>query len=608
MDLKFPEVPARYGEDPKAPGREPEWDSRYEAAVRQWTTAAYEEADLDRRSNEELKRLGQFIDYIEGQMWKGNRASYKSKPVNPKVGDNFWELHGLLTDIKPIMDVKSGNGDKAYVEAAAVINKGIRAWAYKNRYNARLALNVCWGILTSSFCKWQWNPDLAHEEGDLEAKVYGPKDVLLLKPDVDDPVQSSLCLIGERPVSLSWLKKKYPTRGHLAVADMKYSAYTTPTQAPAHVNSLLWDVMSPAVKYKIGGQPETKASSFPMALHQEFWFPDYQTNVSNVTVTMGKGNWKYEVKPMGRLYPRGRVITKAGGHVMEDQCNPYWHGQKPFTMLRLNVVPWSVYGSSDVKNWIHLQDIMNQILAGVLDMIKRAVNPGFFAPRNAFTETVWASIDFAKPGEKAAYSPNAAHEPKFAPAPNLPGYVMQAYQIVERALEQMSGKSAANQMMGKKQIPGSDGIEAIQMMRTTPVRVKSRNIEGFIEDGGNLMVPNMIQFYTEKRRMSMMGRSGTTDADFDWDPGTIIPAGTPPQEFIRAFNYHVKPGSLLATEKRGKIMDALQLRKQGDLDRKTLFRIIDEEGLDVEEVEKNLKKEMQEKIAMMPQKGGKGKK
>lgn len=600
MDLRFPEVVARIGENEA-------WSSSYEAAAREWTNAAYEEAELDRKGNEELKHLGKFIEYIEGQMWKGNRASYKSRPVNPKVGDNFWELHGLLTDIKPIMDVKSGNKDSKYQEAAEVINKGIRAWAFKNNYSGSLALSVCWAILTSSFCKWQWNKRLNHDKGDLEAVPLGPNDVLLLKPEIRDPVQSALCCIMERPVSLGWLKREFPTRGYLATADMKYSSYTTPTQAPPQISSLLWDVMNEGIKRKLGGQPVAKNSAFPMGVLQEFWFRDFTTNTSNSEIEMGKYNWKYKVKPGGLLYPRGRLICKAGGHVMADEPNPYWHGRYPFTMLRLNVVPWSVFGSSDVKNWIHLQDILNQILAGVIDMIKRAINPGFYAPRNAFSPTTWETLQFDQPGVKAAYSPNIAHEPKFVAAPVLPGYVMQTYQMIERAMETMSGKAAGNQMMGKKQIPGADGIEAIQSMRTTPVRGKSRNIETFIEAGGNLMVPNMIQFYDEPRRMSMMGRAGSTAADFDWDPGNMIPAGTKPEEFIRAFNYHVKPGSLLATEKRGKIADAMGLRRQGDLSRRTLYAIIDEEGLDVDQEEKYLKKEVQDKIALMPPKG-KGKK
>ena len=596
-NLQFPEVSPRFGLDPKT-STEPGWNAEYEIAVRNWCNAAYEEAELDRKGDEEIQKIGTYIDYLEGRMWQGKRPSYKSKPVVPKVRDNYEELLGLLTDIKPIMAVKTSNPDTAFVEAAKIVNKGIRSWAMSSGFESRLAMNVAWGMLTSSYCKWQWNPVLAHGEGDLESKPLGPKDLMLLKPDSVDPIQSSVCVILDRPVDYQWVKRRFPTRGFLARPDADYSTYSTPTQAPPQVNSMLWDILSDGMKRKLGSENRAKTSAFPMCKYREFWFRDWSTNTSNVPVTMGKNSWSYVVQPGKPLYPRGRVIVQAGGAVMDDVASPYFHGKYPFTMLRLNAVPWKAMGLSEIKSWMGLNDILNQILAGIIDMIKRAVNPGFFAPRNAFTDDVWQGLDFSKPGERAAYSPSAAHEPKFAPAPVLPGYVMQAYSIIEKQLEQMSGKSGANQLMGKKQVPGQDAIEALSFMRTTPVRLKSRNIEGFLESGGNLQVSNMIQFYTQKRRMTLMGKAGSASADFDWDPGTMIPAGMPPEEYLRAFRYHIKPGSLLKSERQGQLAIAQALRKGRDIDRQTMYEIIGDDDLDYPLIEQRLKKEMQEMAAM----------
>lgn len=604
MDLQFPEVAPRFGEDPKT-GSEPQWDSRYEASACAWCNAAYDEADFDRKNSEELKNIGSYVDYIEGRQWKGNRPSYKSKPINNKVQDNFWELVGLLTDIKPIMDVKSTNTEKPYQDAAPVINKGIKSWALNNDYDQTLALNIAYSILTTSFQKWQWNPDLSMGQGDIEALPLGPRDVLPLKPKNNLP--SSLAIIREENVNLGWLKRRYPTRGHLVSPDQEGSSYTVQPEAPAHVPSMLWDMMNEGMRRTIGGKPQTKSSAFPMARYREFWFRDYSTNTANVPVWMGKYNWRYKVDPGKPLYPRGRLICRAGQVVMFDGPNPYWHGLYPFTMLRLNIVPWQFYGMSDVKSWISLQDILNQVLAGIIDMIKRNVNPGFFAPKNAFSESVWANLDFSKPGERAAYSQAATHEPKFAPAPQMPGYVMTVYQMIERTLDQLSGKAMANQLAGKKQVPGSDTIESMQMMRTTPVRLKARNIETFMRDGGTQLVPLMVQFYTEKRRMTMLGPDGRVASDFDWDPGTMVPAGKPPEEFIKSFRFFVQPGSLLNTEKRQKIQDAMLLRRGGDLSRKTLFRIIDEGGLNAETEEKEIMRERQQGMPGLPAKGKGGK-
>ena len=262
---------------------------------------------------------------------------------------------------------------------------------------------------------------------------------------------------------------------------------------------------------------------------------------------------------------------------------------------------------SDVRHWISLQDILNQILAGIIDMIKRNVNPGFFAPKNAFSEAVWNTLDFSKPGERAAYSQQTTHEPKFAPAPVMPGYVMQVYSMIEKTLDQLVGRAMAQALAGKKQVPGSDTIESMNFMRTTSTRLKGRNIETFIRDSGTLMVPSALQFYTDRRRMALLGPNGMTSADFDWDPGTMVPSKIPPEEFVKGFRFFVQPGSLLNTEKNQKIMNARALRMSGDLSRKTFFRILDE-GLDAEQEEKEILRERQAQVAVMPPKGHGGKK
>lgn len=599
MDLQFPELSPRYGEDPKT-GSEPGWDTRYEASVRSWANAAYEEAEYDRNQSDELKHLGDYLNYIHGKQWSGNRPSYKSKPVNNKVWDNFWELVGLLTDIKPIMDVRSTNTDKPYQDAGPVINKGIKSWALNNDYDMTLALNIAYAILTTSFQKWQWNPELYNNQGDIESVPLGPNELLPLKAKKD--VQSALAWIREEDVNLGWLKRRYPTRAHLVSPNRDGSTYTIKAQAPAHVPAMLWDMMNEGMRRMIGGQPQVKSSAFPTAKYREYWFKDYVTNTADVPVWMGQYNWKYKVNPGKPLYPRGRLICRASDVTLYDGPNPYFHGMYPFTMLRLNVVPWQIYGMSDIKNWINLQDILNQILAGVIDMIKRNVNPGFFAPKNAFSEAVWQGLDFSKPGEKAAYSQSATHEPKFAPAPVMPGYVLSVYQAIERTLDQQSGKAFANQLAGKKQVPGSDTLDSMNMMRTTHIRLKGRNIETFIRDGGQLIVPTMIQFYTEKRRLTLLGKDGRVVSDLDWDPGTMIPAGTAPDEFVKQFRFYVQPGSLLNTEKRQKIQDAMILRRGGDLSRKTLFRIIDE-GLDADKEEQEILRERKAMVPALPVKG-----
>jgi hypothetical protein len=329
-------------------------------------------------------------------------------------------------------------------------------------------------------------------------------------------------------------------------------------------------------------------------------------NESNVTVKMGRQgtNWCYDVKPGERLYPRGRLLTMGGKAIMDDGPNPYWHGKYPFGMLRMNAVPWQLMGLSDLNTWVQLQDIINNILAGVIDMIKKATNPGFYAPKNAFTEGQWETMDWGMPGLKAAYSPVASQKPDFTSAPNLPSYVMQMMMLAAREMDN-SVSGAVSQAAQKKQVPSGESLDKIKEAQLTPIRLKGRNIEVFLRDLGSQQISNIFQFYDAKRRLFLLGPKGLTFEDFDWDPQTMIPAGVPPEDHARRFKFMIEPDSLLNARRVEKAMIMLRLRLMGDMDRKHLYEILDL-GYDVEDVEKELKREAQAGIPMRPPgKGGK---
>jgi len=107
----------------------------------------------------------------------------------------------------------------------------------------------------------------------------------------------------------------------------------------------------------------------------------------------------YEVKPNGPLYPRGRLIITGGNdfQVLYDGPNFFWHGKFPFVPIRLKPVPWQFHGVSELRTKVPLQDIVNTILAGVLDMIKKAINPALIFPDDAFSDAIKNALDPSMP-------------------------------------------------------------------------------------------------------------------------------------------------------------------------------------------------------------------
>lgn len=598
----FPSLQPKYGVDPKT-GESDYWPSEatgYEGRMKYWLEAAYEEAKFEHAQNEEVKQVSKYIDYIVGKQWPAGRPTYKAAPVNNRVWKLLWELVGLLTDIRPTFEIRVN--DKKYQDHANIINKTTRAWWLDSDADLKLAFCIIYAILTTGYGKLQWNDELQSGEGDLELLPLGPNDVLPLKAKYD--IQSAQAVIYQSVQPLGFFRHKYPRRGNQVEPDEKYSRYSSTPEKPGHMPEMVYNNLSPAMKRVIGSPARMHNSTYPEALYREFWITDWSYNESNVPVTMGEHskNWSYIVKPGERLYPRGRLVVMGGRVILHDGPNPYWHGKYPFGMLRMNAVPWQIMGLSDLTPMIQLQDIINNILAGIIDMIKKATNPGFFAPKNAFNEAQWESMDWGMPGMKAAYSPITAQKPDFTTAPNLPSYVMQTILMVMREMDSASGAAAVNQAAQKKQVPSGDSLDRIKEAQQTPVRLKGRNIEVFLRDLGSQQISNYFQFYTLKRRLYLLGEKGRTFEDVDWDPGTMVPDKDRAEDHIRRFKFLIQPDSLLNAKRVERALLYLKLRLSGDMDRKHLFEACDID-LDPADVEAELKREMQAGVPMHVAKG-----
>jgi hypothetical protein len=577
----------------------------YLARSRYWLEAAYEEARAELSANEEVAKVSKYIQYICGQQWPSRgRPNYKASPVDNRVWRLFWELIATLTDIRPIFEVKESK--KEYGQQAGMLNKVMKSWWLNSDGDLSLAMIMIYAILTTGYGKLTWNDELRQGEGDLEMVAIGPTDLLTLKPRLT--LQSSQAVIYKSLMAVGWFRRKFGARGALVQPDTMYSRYSASSGGrPGHVSSMIYDALSPQMKHLVGESGKAQNSSYPVALYREFWLKDYTYNTSNTKVWMGRvrANWGYWVEPGKPLYPRGRLMCMGGPVILYDGPNPYWHGMFPFDVLRMNTVPWQFMGLSDIGPLIPLQDIINNILAGILDMVKKAVNPGFYGPKNAFSESMWESIDWSMPGMKAGFSPMVNQKPEFAPSPNLPSFVMNTLQLAAREMDQSSGIAAISELVRKKQVPAGDTLDKIKDAQQTPIRLKGRNTEIFLRGIGTQAISNVFQFYTAARRMTMLGSEGLTFEDFDWDPGTAIPQGVDPEKHARAFTFMIQPGSLLNANRIEEAMLYRALRIQGDLDRATFFKKLDV-GLNVDTVERGLKREIAEGVSLHPPKPAKG--
>src|SRR5271156_1502486 len=322
----------------------------YKRKTRYWLEAAYEEARYELAQNSEMKMLSKYIDYIAGKQWPSKRPSYRASPTDNRIWRLLWELISLLTDIRPIFEIKATKKD--YDRQANMLNKVTRSWWLGSDADLSLAMTIIYAVLGTGYAKLTWDEELRNGQGDLDLIALGPNDVLPLKPR--HSLQSAQAVIYNSLRPLGWFRQRFGARGAMVMPDPGFSRYALEPGRPSHIPSFVFDALSPQMKHVVGEPGKAADSSYPQALYREFWIKDWTHNESNRPVLIGRANsnWCYTVEPRKRLYPRGRLLVTGGEQLLYDGPNPYWHGLFPFEVLRMNVVPWQFWGmcySSDTE-------------------------------------------------------------------------------------------------------------------------------------------------------------------------------------------------------------------------------------------------------------------
>jgi hypothetical protein len=561
-----------------------------EDAVIQFTEAVYLEAEQELASTHEMKLTGKLIDYIHGRQWSPNARFGRSRPVNNRVFRQFVEMVGLLSDVEPDFKVSFSDKKDGFSELEKLLNSMITIWATMSDFEMELSQTIMYGLLHTGFSKVQWNSTLNYGLGDNQYVPISPINLLVI--GAQSKIQEAECICFRQPVTMAYLMRKFGAVARGVRPDSAMSNAPAQMMRPSQMMPSQWSKLPQNLKNLLGQKQEGVSTKYPIALLKEFWMRDDSVWDGRESVTVGREgtNWSYIVEPGMPLYPRGRVIVTAGRKVLEDTCNPYWHGQFPFQQYRPLRVPWQQAGASILEPLAAIQNILNRINGGVMDTINAAIEPSLIAPKGAFSQQGWDSLDPAAPGAKIQYNNNSPKSPEFRKPPELGSYVLQFKQDLEKEQDATSGSAAIQQALSKKQVPGGDSLDMIMNSKSTNIRLMGRSLKSYLTEVGAQVSCNIMQFSSAKARASMFGGEGLTDGDFTPMYGNLMPKGMEPEEFVRRCNFSIRKGSLLAIEKNDEIQIAFALRKQKDLSRKGLYRKLDA-NIDVKQIEDELLEE-----------------
>lgn len=599
------------GETPPAPATlTPGQAALLEKEVVEYCERLYTSAtDDDPEYAKGVKETIGLIDYIfENRHWQANARFSRNKPVLPKAARHFWENASLLTDLALDFQVQCFDHLDKHSSFEAMLNQLALHWAMRNQFESRTYDTVLYGLLHTGPCKVQWNSTLNGGMGDVQMVPIAPWQWVTLGTGADP--EDAECTIYFPVVTKDHLIRRFGKTAMRVECDADFGAALSGNfNRPAGISKASWSNMGPALKRSLGIKTNAGGDDpYPKCVLKELWMSDDGRNEKSMTVTVGPSdsngnplvNWAYRVEPGMQLYPRGRVICIAGGCVLEDQPNPYWHSKKPFPVYRPMRVPWKMQGNSTVKSWVLMNTTINKMMGGYLDSLYSINEPTLVAPKGAFPAGDWEALDPGAPGGKIKVNNNAPWKPDFAKRAEFPfTQAIQGIDMISKEMDQSSGSSAMSQALNKKQVPGEGSLEMILSSRSLPVRLQSRALTTFIEDVGYMGIADMLQFYSAAHRVAILGDKGISPTDYRPIYGSLYSenSGMKPEEFVRRYQITIKPDSTLFSQKGDKVQIALALRKMGDLSQKGLMRVLDP-NFDSERNQRELIEEAKIKIAM----------
>jgi hypothetical protein len=253
-------------------------------------------------------------------------------------------------------------------------------------------------------------------------------------------------------------------------------------------------------------------------------------------------------------------------------------------------------GNSSITPWLKMNAIINRVLGGMQDYLDAVIEPTLVGPKGAMPAADWDALDAGASGGKIKYNNNAPKPPEYMKKAEFPiAAAKQFTDSVDKEFDMNSGSSAIQQAMSKKQVPGSDSLDTILNSRSLPIRVKSRALASFAEDGGAMVIANILQFYTVSHRVSILGEKGFASSDFTPIYGEALPVGMKPEDFVRHFSGTIRRDTILESQKDSEKQTALLLSKLGKLSDRNLFRVL-KNNFDFEANRKELLSEARDKL------------
>lgn len=213
-----------------------------------------------------------------------------------------------------------------------------------------------------------------------------------------------------------------------------------------------------------------------------------------------------ELETISRIkYPGGRKVVIANGVVLYNGETGYDDDCKfPYQRFTNYVLPRNFWGISECESLASPQRTFNRLVSYAMDCLLLMGNPIWVVDVGSGVDT-----DNLVNAPGSIVEKNPGTEVRREAGVQLQPYVLQLIDKVKEWVDQISGSQDITRGNTPSGVTAAGAIADLQAAAQTRIRLKSKNLDAYLQDLGQAYVSRVLQFYTAPQVFRLTGKDGT---------------------------------------------------------------------------------------------------